>query len=93
MREGKKFLRAYIGLYQDLLNRYYKLNRQDDYFEMDFIWDDAWIPRFIKNESTKSLVNTYEGVVIDFALEKLCKMESELLKYEKSIAKSKSCFA
>jgi hypothetical protein len=85
MEERKDFLKAYNELYHYLLDKYHKLNKPNDYFEMDFIWEDTWIPRFISNESAKIFGKAYEKEVVDFALEKLCKMESELLKYEELI--------
>ncbi len=82
--EGGSARRVIIELYEGLKNRYVGLGFSNEYFEMDFIGERAWLQRAISQ--IKSNSPPFPRDYIDYFVVELCKMEEGVLKLEKELA-------
>lgn len=85
--EMQKDFKVYVELYEELVEKYKELSEEYEIFDMMYldIESNAWIPGFIKVNKKE---RCFERGFMDFAIEELCKMESELIKiidYEKDL--------
>lgn len=84
-----KELNAFKQLYQDLVDRYEKLNIKNIDFEVTYTDSPCLLPGIIRNQELKNksfpVEHDLTRGVVDRALERLVKMERDLIKLENSL--------
>lgn len=75
--ESQADVKAFEELYLELVQKYKNLNFSDDYFEMNYIDEYTWLSRHAKLWKSEKIILRD---MIDHGIEKLCKMEADLLK-------------
>ena len=84
-----KELRAFKQLYQDLIDRYELLKTKDESFDEEYLHEFSGLQMLIKSyekvEEFQPIANDMNKDKIDLGLDKLVKMEADLIKLERGI--------